>query len=118
MDAIEADFDNIRAAWHWATERQAVGLLAGAAESLSLFCIMRGRAVAGESLLRSAAETLAPRDDRIPLAAWRKLNACWLFILEWHEQYRARPSLEPPIKQALSLARSAGDQAEIAFALK
>jgi predicted ATPase/DNA-binding SARP family transcriptional activator len=57
---IEADFENIRAAWHWALQTKHVTGIDQALESLFLFCDTRGRQEVGANLFKDAQKALAP----------------------------------------------------------
>jgi predicted ATPase len=59
MAELEADSENVRAAWDWAVKQGGVVRLAQAVESLCLFYEWRGRYFEGENACRMAAETLA-----------------------------------------------------------
>jgi hypothetical protein len=48
---IGAELDNVRTAWHWAVEHRNIPGLAGAANSLVLFCQFRSRYLDGARLL-------------------------------------------------------------------
>jgi predicted ATPase/DNA-binding SARP family transcriptional activator len=61
---IEADIENVRAAWHWAVERRQVERLDQAAGGLCHFYERRGRYQEGEVLCRMAVDKLAVPSDR------------------------------------------------------
>lgn len=54
MSAIEADFENIRAAWHWASDHQWEQALSEAAQSLYYFCWYSVRQAEGPALFEYA----------------------------------------------------------------
>jgi len=56
---VEADSENVRAAWNWAVERGQVARLDQALEGLCRFYRWRGRYQEGENVCRAAAEKLA-----------------------------------------------------------
>ena len=58
LAAIEADIENIRAAWNWAVARKELPLLTGAAFSLGTFFYRQGRHQEGQSLFSQAAAAL------------------------------------------------------------
>lgn len=58
VQAIALDLNNIRAAWQWATTKQAEDLLAQAAAPLAEFCEMRGLFVEGGTMLAEATAQL------------------------------------------------------------
>lgn len=63
LNEIEADFDNVRAAWYWAAEHGRADLIIQMAEALNFFCDMRARFVEGEEMLRAAAPYFEGRTD-------------------------------------------------------
>ncbi|HEX5691987.1 MAG TPA: AAA family ATPase, partial [Roseiflexaceae bacterium] len=58
LAAIEADGENVRAAWEWAARQQHIALLDQATDSLGYFYQWQGRAEEGTAAFRAAAETL------------------------------------------------------------
>jgi predicted ATPase/DNA-binding SARP family transcriptional activator len=78
---IEADEENVRAAWNWAVERQNAARLDLAMESLCRFYEWRGRFRDGEAACRVAAESLSetssPIEARVlaTLLAWQAFFA-------------------------------------------
>ncbi len=67
--AINANSDNIRAAWRWAVAAKRVDLLRGAIRSVSLYCDLRGYFQDGLQLFDSAREMIAASDhpEREPI---------------------------------------------------
>jgi len=59
LDQMEADFENIRAAWHWAVGHGQQEAIEHAVESINFFCDMRARYQEGIDLLRLAWETFS-----------------------------------------------------------
>jgi len=55
---VAADFENVRAAWHWMVDKRDAEGLNDAAWSLFDFCEMSGRPQTGARMFRVAAETL------------------------------------------------------------
>jgi predicted ATPase len=70
LDEIEADFDNVRVAWGWATSRQDYEAVARALESLYWYCVMRNRYQELLELLRAGREQLAPAAGERPHLVW------------------------------------------------
>ncbi|MBK9295267.1 MAG: tetratricopeptide repeat protein [Oligoflexia bacterium] len=71
LAAIEADMDNIRAAWNWAVDRQDLALLSAAAFSLGTFLYRQGRHQEGQILFSQTVAAFAgnaPTDHQIALA--------------------------------------------------
>ncbi len=88
MSAIEADIENMRAAWDWAVAHKYLAQLYQAAFILASFYRRNGRYLEGESAFRSAADmcrTVQPSDEQILTRAYLLF---WLgsFISSWPEQ--------------------------------
>ncbi|MBZ0284708.1 MAG: LuxR C-terminal-related transcriptional regulator [Anaerolineae bacterium] len=63
LDEIEQDFANVRAAWHWAAERQDHQIINKMVEAMSFFCDMKARFLEGEALFTNAAEYFGASDQ-------------------------------------------------------
>ncbi len=112
LDAIEADFVNIAAAWAWALRDGRDDLAADAVESLRLFAVMRCQISACAALIDTAlAQTRAER-------RWARLMARRLQLLEWHGALNDDPQLTADAVRALAVAQNEHDQGEIAFNLR
>jgi predicted ATPase/DNA-binding XRE family transcriptional regulator len=67
LEDIEAEMDNIRSAWAWATENGRPIILLPAAEILSIFYDVRGRLWEGRAMLESVQRSLEqPPEERTP----------------------------------------------------
>jgi tetratricopeptide (TPR) repeat protein len=66
---IEAEFEDVRAAWEWAIERGRVGWLDQALEGLYLFCWYRRLFADGEAMTGAAAEALETQEAESPAHA-------------------------------------------------
>ncbi len=117
LDAIQADFENIRLAWTWAVEKRNFYAIQRAARSLYAFCDMRGRHYEGDVLFRQAWQGLAPAPGELPdpdLA---------LLLLSWFDQHDYIEKLEPSaelgaLAQAcLEQARTSGSPEALAASL-
>jgi predicted ATPase/DNA-binding SARP family transcriptional activator len=115
LNEIEADFDNVRAAWQWAVSCKKYEVVGLALESICLFCVMRNRYQGCLELLRLGREQLAPAAGERPHPIWGRILA--------RAPSPARVFLEPladvraRVEIALTIAREHGDQAEVAFCL-
>lgn len=115
LDEIDADFDNIRAAWQWAVVQRNYTAVGQTLESLYWFCQMRTRYYEGIALIRTAREQLAPVEGEAPHRVWGQLMA-----RVFGQDYRW---FEPPtesmtrIETALAVAQAHNDETEIAFCL-
>jgi predicted ATPase len=100
---IDADFENARAAWSWAVQRQDTGLIALALDGLLLFCFLAGEYDTLADLLREAKARLTPQSE-----LWYRLAVrCEL---------AHTPNGDPAqVAACLDAARAAGDRAEEAF---
>src|SRR5215210_38175 len=67
LEDIEAEMDNIRSAWAWATDNGRPLVLLPAAEILSIFYDVRGRLWEGRAMLESVQRSLEqPPEERTP----------------------------------------------------
>jgi predicted ATPase/DNA-binding CsgD family transcriptional regulator len=113
LDEIEADFDNVRAAWYWAVSRQHAESINRAVESLKLFGDMRGRYYECEEMFRQAQQAFT--SDR---RTWGRITArrAWIVLLG----YMTTTPIEDwksLLEQCLAIARDHEDRAEAAFCL-
>ncbi len=113
LDEIEADFDNIRAAWLWAVQRRHAEPIDRAVESLRLYCDMRTHFQAAEELYRKAEEVFASLDERV----WARIavRRMWILLLgdlEYNEDF-----VLARLDRCLAIARAHNDRSEIAFCL-
>jgi len=120
LDEIEADFDNIRAAWQRAVTHRNYDALSPALESALWFCLMRCRFQEGKALFRQACEGLAPQPGEEPHPVWGRALARWAWLASWWVSVSPDVCLEEVSAQAersLAIARQHGDRAEVAFCL-
>lgn len=74
LDAIEADIDNIQAAWNWAVNHQDLSLLSEGTFSLGMFFYRQGRHEEGQLLFSEAAAVVAKMDNTINQLTLAQLN--------------------------------------------
>jgi DNA-binding SARP family transcriptional activator/predicted ATPase len=80
---MEADLENMRAAWDWAVERGYVERLGQAIDVLGLFNLQRHHDYTRwEAALRAAAEMLAAAEARSPATSADRLRV-WAKVLAW-----------------------------------
>lgn len=115
LDAIAADFENVRYAWHLAVQQQRAALNQ-AVESLQFFADMRGRYHEVIHLLRAAVESFPPTPDPEQQELLCRLQArlARLVVLG---NLRIQEDLRGQIDACLAAARERQDQAEIGFCL-
>jgi predicted ATPase/DNA-binding CsgD family transcriptional regulator len=80
---IEAELENVRAAWHWAVERANVEALEKSAGTLAQFYQMQSRYLEGAVVFEQAARRLATTEDTAPadLARVGVLTALgWFYV--------------------------------------
>ncbi|MBZ0276484.1 MAG: tetratricopeptide repeat protein [Anaerolineae bacterium] len=104
LDEIEANFENIRAAWHQAVKRRNHAAVNAMIEGLYWFCWMRGRYNEIDGLFGSAREAFAPQPGKAPHPVWARIVA-------------RSPGDDPKaeIEQSLAIAQTRNDRAEIAW---
>lgn len=109
LEEIDAEFENIRAAWDWAIERRRVAALAQMERVLWYFLHIRGRRAEGLALFQSA---LSIDDDRALLG--RLMGRCSRFCLDSGRNREA----EDWARRSLDIAREMEDLLGLAFALR
>jgi hypothetical protein len=112
---IEADLENIRAAWRWALARQNEDTIGRAVESLYLFFSMRSRYLEGAEMLRLACENLTMAATDASNLALARVLARLVFLRSLAEPLD--DDLEADLERSLTLAEAAGAKADIAFSL-
>ena len=73
LDEIEADSENVRAAWHWALRQKNYTAIGQSVRSLGYFCRYRSSDQEYRSLFRQAREQLAPDPDDEPHLVWGRI---------------------------------------------
>lgn len=116
LDAIEADFENIRNAWLWAVAQGEWDAIHQAAESLHFYADMRGRYHDGVALLQTAIAVL-PADPSHKFAATLCRLRARLIRLLLLGNIKIESDLRSDINHCLEIARSRQDMAEIGFCL-
>lgn len=105
LNKIEANFDNIRAAWSHAIAQRAYQQVDRMIDGLTLFGYLSGRIVETGALFEVAGIALAPSSGDSPHPVWGRVLA------------RAPHKDIAPIEAALDVAQCQGNDAEIAFCL-
>jgi predicted ATPase/DNA-binding CsgD family transcriptional regulator len=106
LNTIEADFDNVRAAWAHAVTRRNYHLIDLMIDGLFLYCQMRGRFVEGDALFDMARIALAPAPGENPHPVWGRVLA------------RAPKEDIAPVEEALIIAQAHERETEVAFCLR
>ena len=86
LDEIEADWNNVRAAWAWALSHQDWGAIGQMMEALHLFCDLRARYSDGEALFIHAVDALEPGDGA-PHPLWGELLVRAAEVLQLPESF-------------------------------
>lgn len=81
LDDIEADFENSRAAWHWAVKHHQVDAIDHAVESINFFCDMRARYQEGIDLLRLAWESFSAQPSGNLSAVLSRIRSRYLRLI-------------------------------------
>jgi predicted ATPase/DNA-binding CsgD family transcriptional regulator len=105
---IEADFENVRMGWNWASAHGDADVIEMALEGLDLFCTLRDFDRERAALLLYAQQCLVPPPEVIPHRVWGRLLA---------RTAGNSPDMKAQLDTALTLARHYGDQQEIAYCL-
>ncbi|HML21353.1 MAG TPA: LuxR C-terminal-related transcriptional regulator [Aggregatilinea sp.] len=116
LNLIEADFKNVRHAWHLAEEQGYVAAQDRAVESLHFFADMRGRYHEVVKLLRATIAHLAPETGAEQVRARDRVRARLVrLIMLGNMRIDIDPRAE--IDDCLRAARERGDRAETGFCL-
>ena len=121
LDAISAEFDNIRNAWHQAVERGHLDpsyypVLSRAVESLSFYGDMRGRYHEVVAMMRTAVEQFPKSADDEQVYALRRIQARLIRLIVLGNM-RIDDDLRARIEDCLVAARAKQDKPEIGFCL-
>jgi predicted ATPase/DNA-binding CsgD family transcriptional regulator len=116
LDAIEADFENIRNAWLLAVEEKGFESLGQAVESVQFFADMRGRYHDGVALLQAAIAHFPPTPTADQSAIRGRIQARLIRLLLLGN-IKIGIDLRSQIDDCLAIARSRQEPAEIGFCL-
>ena len=116
LDAIAADFENMRHAWQWAVRQRHFAALDQAVESLNFFADMRGRYHEIAELLRTAVRQFpqTPSSEQRRILQRIQARLIRLIVLG---NLRIEENLRAEIDSCLAGARARQDQAEIGYCL-
>lgn len=106
LNEIEADFENVRAAWNYAVRHKQHDTIETALEGLKLFCDLRDRDRERAILFKYAQEQLAPDPGAEPYPVWGKLLA---------RTAMDGDNAQAQLDTALQIAQTRHDQMEIAY---
>ncbi len=110
MREIDADFENMRAAWSWAVQHKNAAWVNLGLDSLFLFCTLIGEYDELAALMAEARSRFSPAPGVPPEALWRRAAIRY-------ELARTPFASRDQILLLLNLAREAGDRSEEAFCL-
>lgn len=105
LDEIEADFENVRAAWNWALEQKNYTVIGRLVRNLGWLCKFRSRHQEHEELFRRAREQLAPGPDDEPHPVWGR-------ILVAESYTRLDKDVSGQIERGLAILQEYGDDLE------
>lgn len=116
LDAIAADFENVRHAWQLAIERREMAALAQAVESLHWFADIRGRYHEIVALLRETIEHFpsSPSQEQLAMRCRIQARLARLILLG---DLPIEENLLSQIEHCLATARARQDQAETGYCL-
>ncbi len=113
LHRIEADWDNVAAAWNWAIRQQDTALLADMLRPLHLYLEVRGHYALGIELFTRAAEALAEADNAALLRhQLRTIQAIFMITKGDHDM------AETLLLEGLEFFQSQGEREEEAFVLQ
>ncbi len=111
LDAIDADFENVRGAWQWAGAHKDGAAIGKMLEALNLFAVMRRRTFTRYELVMQARSAFAPQAGVAPSAIYGALLRP-LLVHEFEE-----PNARASAEASLAIAEMHGDSLEIARSL-
>lgn len=114
LEALAATFEDLRAAWLWATQQRYLDALSQAAPGLTTFLTMRGRSLEGLTLFEEALQALAGDTTpaaRIARALLLGFKAAFLLNLDRYEEARVCA------ETALEIQRREGTRLQLAGTL-
>lgn len=112
LNEIEADFENVRAAWHWSLERRNDKAINQSIESLALYCEMRSRFHEADALFQPARQTFAPVPGEEPPPVWGRVLSH--AVGPWGEDKAVQ---RERYETALAIALRSGNQVERGYCL-
>ncbi len=113
LKEIDADFENVRKAWGWASAQRDEAAIMQALESLHLFIENRNRYLEGISLLEQAQQRLVPDGRQSLSPTWGRLAARANFLRLISSG--SFEGLAEIVETCLVIAEKANDRFEIAF---
>jgi len=116
LNEIEADIENIRAAWLWALYRKNEAAINPAVESLTLFCEMRSRFVEGKELLWLGQGKFENDDANGVIWGCLLRHAIEVWLLQ-EDAPAYDEAIRKKVEKNLASARQRGDKSEIASCL-
>ncbi len=116
FQAIQADLDNVRAAWFWALNHESLPLLQQSLKSLRTFYNVQSRFQEGAEWLAQTAVILKPLAATNPsaLMLYAQVLARWASFAAWQGQNEQADAL---FTEALQYARQVNDPQELGFVL-
>ncbi|MCB0165000.1 MAG: protein kinase [Anaerolineae bacterium] len=111
LDQIDADFENVEAAWRWALDQKNYAVIGQSLRSLGYFCYFRSRSHAFKALFFQARNRLAPGDQEKPHPVWGRILLAEYFFAGPDEIDRVQ------IERGLAIVKQHGEQEVIATGL-
>ena len=113
---LEADLENIRAAWYWAVRERNYALIDLALEGMyRWYWLRRDRQQEGRDWLRFAREQWAPAPGEVPHFVWGRVSAR---VLDQEGPWFTKiDQARQRIERAMAIAQQHGAGAEVAFCL-
>jgi tetratricopeptide (TPR) repeat protein len=109
LNSIEKDFENVRAAWHWAVHQKDFENLISAIGNLYKYCKMRTRYIEGEELFKTAQEVVGINEHSV--------GGRIICYYEELLRLRTNENSQESIERALQAARELDDKAGEALSL-
>jgi predicted ATPase/DNA-binding CsgD family transcriptional regulator len=113
LDEIQADFENIRSAWTWATQHRSYDAISQAIDCLTNFAVMRAFLVQVKSVLQQTVAALTPSAGETPHPIWDQMALRY----EKSKQRLSSPCDRARLEAILERARAYDNHHEVAYCL-
>ena len=104
LNEISIEFENVRAAWHWALDKMNYDRIGGAVETLCVYLHFRSRWKQDSQMVIDAQARFAPKSGENPHIVWAMVAA---------RNYMNNPDPLAILNQSIEIAQAHSNQAEV-----